>query len=232
LTTRAELEAVRFILDKEWPDGTTSDSVARAAVKALDDLRKTSQRPLGGPPKPGMAFKPYWSSDTHYVRWIGDERGKTLVWAVTKDSDNGILTHVNSPIWQYSTLVPPAETKTRKYKVIDPDTGEQAMDMTKTRKYKIIDPDTGEHVRDENGELMYDVRGELMYDIRTIPPITDTLFTNTLGLVPGDKLSVKNVGNYVVEEVFSGGALIRFQDGTIWGESNHDLQRYYKDGWI
>jgi hypothetical protein len=71
-----------------------------------------------------------------------------------------------------------------------------------------------------------------MYDIRTIPPITDTLFTNTLGLVPGDKLSVKNVGNYTVEEVFSRGVLLRFQTGIIWGESNHDLQRYYKDGWI
>jgi hypothetical protein len=198
------LEAVRFILDKEWPDGTTSDSVARAAIKALDDLRKTSQRPLGGPPKPGMAFKPYWSSDTHYVRWIGDERGRTLVWAVTKDSDNGILAMVNSVIWQFSTLVPPAETK--------------------SRRYKVIDPDTGEHARDENGDLMYNVKVTI--------PVTDTLFINALGLVPGDKLSVKNVGNYVVEEVFSGGALIRFQNGSIWGESNHDLQRYYKDGWI
>lgn len=195
MTTKAELEAVRFVLDKEWPDGTTSDSVARAAIKALDDLRKTAQRPLEGPLKPVLAFKPYWSSKTHYVRWIGEQRGKQLAWIVTADSDVGIITHVTSSIWQYSTAVAPAKATTRTVKTIDEDGVEHS-------------------------------------EKKTYPPITEKLFVNDLGVVPGDKLSIKNVGNFTVEEVFSRGVLLRFQDGIIWGESNHDLQRYYKDGWI
>lgn len=173
LATKAELDAVRFILDKEWPDGTTSDSVARAAIKALDDLRSTAWRPLTGLPALNDIFKPQWSSKTHFVRWIGDERGRQLAWMVTDDSDVGSITHVTSPLWRFTK---PAG---------------------RISQEKI-----------------------------------DSIAVNTLGVLKGDRLSIKNVGNFTVEEVFSRGVLLRFQDGILWGESNHDLQRYYKDGWI
>src|SRR5207249_315581 len=91
MATKAELDAILFILNKEWEDGTSSETVARATVKALDDLRSTTWRPIGPPLKVGEAFKGIISSKTQFIAWIGEENGRDLTWVVAEDSNYGCI---------------------------------------------------------------------------------------------------------------------------------------------
>lgn len=100
----SELEAVRFVLDKDWPDGTTSNDVAKAVIKAIDDLRSTTWRPVGPPVKVGEPFKSIISAKTHYVLWIGDDgSGVEYAWIVTGDSEYGSFSPSSSPFWKWTT---------------------------------------------------------------------------------------------------------------------------------
>lgn len=60
----------------------------------------------------------------------------------------------------------------------------------------------------------------------------DKVFTNELGMAPGDKVTLRQDGQYTVEAVFCRGALLRHrQTGMIWSETNSELKKNYKDGW-
>jgi hypothetical protein len=172
LSTAAELEAVRFILEKEWPDGTSSDTVAKAAIKALDDLRSTTWRPIGPPLQIDSVFKHQLTSKTHYVRWIGEDAQREMAWIVTQDSDYGAFVPTSSPFWRW-TIPARVQEKTK-----------------------------------------------------------EKILVNEIGMTVGDKIHVRNVGNYTVVAIAPGGVLMRNRDGNHWAESNHGIQRYYKDGWI
>jgi hypothetical protein len=102
LTSESELTAVRFILEKEWPDSTSSETVAKAAIKALDDLRSTTWRPIGPPVKVGEPFKSIITSKTHYVMWTGEYDGREYAWIVTADSDYGWFAPLPSPFWLWT----------------------------------------------------------------------------------------------------------------------------------
>jgi hypothetical protein len=202
----SELDAVRFILEKEWPDGTSSDTVARAAIKAIDDIRDTMWRPIGPPLQVDSVFKHHFTSSTLFVRWIGvDAGGVELAWIVAEDSDYGHIARTDSLFWRWSTPVKESKGITRNIKVIDPETGEQ-----------LIDED-----------------GNPVTEKKFYPPVAERIKVNAIGMVVGDKIHVRNVGNYTVVATAPGGVLLLHQKtGWHWAESNHGIQRYYKDGWI
>lgn len=101
----SEVDAVEYVLNREdWPDGTTSFEVATAAIKALDAVRSTTWRPLGGPLIEGTAFKSHYLSKTQLVAWIGRGKpdGPELVWCVFDGAEHGIVTASLSPFWQWT----------------------------------------------------------------------------------------------------------------------------------
>lgn len=200
----SEVDAVIHVLDKEWPEGTTSDLVAKAAIKALDDMRSSSWRPLGPPLQVDSVFKHQLTSKTHYVRWIGVDDGRELAWIASEDSEYGSLVPTSSPFWRWTTPVKPGNGMTRNLKVIDPETGEQKIDED----------------------------GNPVTEKKFYPPVHLKMPINDIGMMVGDRISTRNVGNYTVLAVCPGGVLLRFHDGHVWAESNHGIQRYYKDGWL
>src|SRR5690349_12898520 len=56
MITDKEVQAVKHALNRDWPEETTADQVARAAIKALDSVRGTAARPLNTPLRVGQAF--------------------------------------------------------------------------------------------------------------------------------------------------------------------------------
>jgi len=211
-----EVEAVKAAINKEWPEGTAADEVASAAIEALDRTRKTSMRGLGAPLAVGNAFKPYWSSKTHYVAWIGPAGPlmANVAWVVTADSHYGTITYVEHPFWRFTS---PVEEKAR------------------TIRRKIY---AGGEVLDDRGEPFLDRSGEVIitepvykateYDT----PGSKVVGVNDLGMVAGDKVSFRNDGQYTVEAVYCHGVLLRSrQSGLIWADENSNLEKYYTDGW-
>lgn len=101
----SEVEAVEYVLNRDdWPDGTTSFEVATAAIKALDAVRSTTWRPLGGPLTEGTAFKSHYLSKTQLVAWIGrgEPDGPELVWCIFDGAEHGMVTGSLSPFWQWT----------------------------------------------------------------------------------------------------------------------------------
>lgn len=92
-----ENRAVGAVLDSEWPEGTETETVARAAVKALWDLYNTSIRDTPEPLKPGLFFKTPGSGITHYVAWLEGE----MAWIVTDKPGHGYLGNVRTPYWYW-----------------------------------------------------------------------------------------------------------------------------------
>jgi hypothetical protein len=200
-----EVEAVKAAINKEWPEGTTADVVASAVISALDGVRKTSMRGLGAPLAVGNAFKPYWSSKTHYVAWIGPAGPlmANVAWVVTADSHYGTITYVEHPFWRFTS---PVEEKAR----------------TVRRRTK---GDDGEWVKGEDGKDLYEVHE---YDT----PGSKVVGVNDLGMVAGDRVTFRNDGQYTVEAVYCHGVLLRSrQSGLIWSEENGNLEKFYTDGW-
>jgi hypothetical protein len=60
----------------------------------------------------------------------------------------------------------------------------------------------------------------------------EKILTNELGMVAGDKVTMRQDGQYLIEAVFSRGVLMRSRrTGMVWAETNGGLEKYYKDGW-
>ena len=211
-----EVEAVKAALGKEWPESMTADEVVSAVIGALDDVRKTSMRGLGAPLAVGNAFKPYWSSKTHYVAWIGPAGPlmANVAWVVTADSHYGTITYVEHPFWRFTS---PVEEK------------------AKTTRRKVY---AGGEVLDNRGEPFLDRSGEVIvtdpvYKVTEYAPgVEKVVGVNDLGMVAGDKVTFRNDGQYTVEAVYCHGVLLRSrQSGLIWAEENGNLEKYYTDGW-
>lgn len=205
MAKEAEIEAIKAMLDKEWPEGTTADAVASAVLRAIDKTRETSMRGLGAPLRVGMAFKPYWSSKTHYVAWIGTPgpSGAESAWVVTADSDYGSITYVEHPFWRFTS---PVEERGR----------------TVRRRTRGED---GEWIKGEDGKDLYTVTE---YDT----PGSKVVGVNELGMKAGDKVTFRQDGQYSVEAIHAGGVLLRSRHtGFIWAETNGNLEKFYKDGW-
>ena len=113
----SETDAVEYVLNREdWPEGTTSFEVATAAIKALDAVRSTTWRPLGGPLVEGMTFKSHYLSKTQLVAWIGrgEPEGPELVWLISDGSEHGHVTTRLSPFWRWTAPARMSDTvKTR-----------------------------------------------------------------------------------------------------------------------
>jgi hypothetical protein len=174
MTSDAELKAVKFLLNIDWPEGTSDTTVATAVIKALDGVRSTTWRPIGPPPKVGDTFKSIITSKTHYVMWIGKEspQGPELAWIVTADSDYGWLSRSDSPLWKW-TVAARVQEKTR-----------------------------------------------------------EKAITNEIGMVAGDKITLRQDGQYEILASFCRGVLMRsHQTGQIWPETNANIRKYYRDGW-
>ena len=200
-TASKEAEAVRFILDKEWPDGTTSNDVATAAIKALDTLRGTMVRPVGPPLKEGMIFKSFLTSKVHYVIWIGEESpgGSVFAWIVTEDSDYGWFSRVSSPFWRYITPQEPGKGTVRNIKQFDAD-----------------------------GEPILDDKGKQVTERKEYPPVHLKILSNEDWKI-GDRLYVHQGNHYEVVAVHSRGIRMReAETGMVFPESNHDLVKFYK----
>lgn len=200
-----EVEAVKAAINREWPEGTTADEVASAVISSLDKSRQSAMRGLGAPLAVGNAFKPYWSSKTHYVAWIGPAGPLmgNVAWVVTADSHYGTITYVEHPFWRWTS---PVEEKSR----------------TVRRRIKGED---GEWLKGEDGKDLTEV-----YEYDT--PGSKVLGVNDLGMATGDKVTFRNDGQYTVEAVYCHGVLLRSrQSGLIWAEENGNLEKYYKDGW-
>jgi hypothetical protein len=172
LASNSELKAVGFILEREWPDGTSTETVARAVVKALDEIRLAEIKPIAPPLRPGLVFQSQLSSKNLFVVWIGDEGGDEMAWIVAEDSNYGWLGPVDSPFWDWSSVV-------------------------KSRQN-----------------------------------IIDRVLTNEIGMVAGDKVTLRQDGQYTVEASFKRGVLLRERrSGRLWAEENTNIKAWYRDGW-
>lgn len=168
MATQSELSAVRAVLMKEWPEGTSDEVVAKAAISALDAVRLKAIKPVAPPLRVGLAFTSQLTSKNQFVAWIGDG----MAWIVAEDSNFGWLGPVDSPFWSWAGKV--------------------------NSKQNII----------------------------------DRVLTNEVGMVAGDKITLRQDGQYLVEAVFKRGVLMRSrQTGQIWAEENANIKKYYRDGW-
>jgi hypothetical protein len=204
---KAEITAVRAVIDKDWPEGTTSEQVARVAIKALDDLRMTSWRPVRPPLQIGQIFRHVVSKDTYYVAWIGLDGSREMAWIVSNDSDYGWFTPHSSPFWKWSTMVDPPKGVTRKIKV---------------------------KVKNEFGSIVLDDNGDEMTRIeeRYYPPVHESIFINEIGMVVGDRIMLRMANRFEVIATHKGGVLLKERDsGQIYPERNADIKEYYEDGW-
>jgi hypothetical protein len=207
LITSAEIEALRFILEKEWPEGTSTDVVAKAAIKALDDLRSTTWRPVGPPLKTGQAFKHQYLSGTQFIAWIGEDDGREMAWVVHDASDYGCYASTSSPFWKWTTPVALAKG------------------VNRTVKVKVLD-EHGREVLDENGDNVFESIKKYY------PPVHERVFVNTLGMAVGDKVRLRQYNRFEVIAVHQNGVLLKERDsGQIYPECNSDLKERYEDGW-
>lgn len=100
MATEPEIKAVAYVLEQDHTGKSTAD-VARACIKALDDLRSTIYRAASGPLKRGETFKGLTSSKVNYVAWIGDMGESIRAWIVTEESDYGWFSHPNHEQWRW-----------------------------------------------------------------------------------------------------------------------------------
>lgn len=198
-----EIEALRFILEKEWPEGTSTETVAKAAIKALDDLRSTTWRPVGPPLKLRQAFKSIRTAATHYVVWIGEYEGTEYAWVVTEDSDYGWFSRSSSPFWLWTEPVPEKKGTNRSVKIVG-----------------------------EDGEYKTDDDGNFITEKKYYPPVHERIFVNEIGMEVGDKIKLRQYNRFEVIAVHAGGVLMKDRDsGQIYPESNAHIQKHYQDGW-
>ena len=206
MSVRSEKEAAAVVaaLLKPRDEDTEIKDLANACIKALDDLRSTTWRPIGPPLQVGQQFKWQFSSKMHFVAWTGEDGdGKEYAWIITPDSDYGFLALVHSPVWRWTTPVQPSKGVTRKVQA-----------------------------KDERGELLFDENDEPVKVDKYYPPVHESLFINAVGMVPGDCIKFKDSREYSVEAVFTRGILLREREsGMIWAEENGNLSKYYTDGW-
>lgn len=201
----AEETAVSAVLETEWPDGTSTKDVAKCCIKALDQLRSTTWRPIGPPLTAGTAFTSIFLSKTQYVIWTGMSAGAEYAWVVTADSDYGTLIPVHSPGWQWTTPVKLGKGIYRNVHAQDPFTGELLY-------------------RDEEQEVPLKIR-------KFYPPVHKALFEHP-NMVVGERINMRQSREYTVEAVFSRGVLLRERESQlVWAEENSNLSKYYTDGW-
>jgi hypothetical protein len=211
VASEKEVLSVRSVLERDWPDGTPVEDVAKAVIKALDATRGTTWRPIGPPLKVGEGFKSIISSSTHFVAWIGEDGGKESAWIVDDKSLYGSITRLDSPFWKWTSPVKQAKPVTRRVKV----------------QKEVLGPN-GEHIIGADGMPLF----EDVVEERTSTPTWMKIFVNKLGMTVGDRVTLRQDGQYAVEAVFSGGVLLRSrQSGMIYAEENGNLEKYYTDGW-
>lgn len=203
-----EVEAVKAILDKDWGGEVTADVVASAVIKALDKTRDSLMRPLGAPLRVGLLFKPRWSNRTMYVPWMGlaGPSGGIHAWVVCEDWDYGGITDPESRLWRWN---------------------EPVEDEVKIRK-------VSQGVRDSFGNIQYDESGKMIRETveKQTGGLAARLSVNEMGMVAGDKVTLRQDGQFTIEAVFSRGVLMRSrQSGLVWAEENGNLKKYYTDGW-
>jgi hypothetical protein len=207
LASQAELNAVGFILQKEWPDGTSDEDVAEAAIKALDKVRSTTWRPIGPPLHLRQAFKSIRTAETHYVVWIGEYDGKEYAWIVTEKSEYGWFSLSSSPFWLWTEPVPEKKGTNR------------------TVKTPVMDA-TGNQVLDEDGEPVF------TSEKKFYPPVHERIFVNEIGMVVGDRIKLRQYNRFEILAVHANGVLMKDRDsGQICPETNANIQKYYQDGW-
>jgi hypothetical protein len=207
VSTASEVTALRFILDKEWPEGTSTETVAKACIKALDDLRSTTWRPVGPPLKLRQAFKSIMTAKTHYIVWIGEYDGREYAWIVTEDSEYGWFSLSASPFWLWSQPVPEKKGTNR------------------TVKTPVMDA-TGNQKLDDDGEPVF-TSVKKFY-----PPVHERIFVNEIGMVVGDRIKLRQYNRFEIIAVHAGGVLMKERDtGQLVPETNAHIQKYYQDGW-
>lgn len=198
-----EVNALRFILEKEWPEGTPTDTVAKACIKALDDLRSTTWRPVGPPLQLRQAFKSIISSSTHYVVWIGEYEGREYAWVVAEGSEYGLFTLTSSPFWLWTEPVPERKGTNRTVKLVGPD---------------------GEYILDDDGNIVTEKK--------YYPPVHERIYVNEIGMVVGDRIKLRQYNRFEIIAVHAGGVLMKERDtGQLVPETNAHIQKYYQDGW-
>lgn len=206
VVTLKEILAVTTALQREWPEGTSTETVSRALIKALDATRGTTWRPIGPPLKAGQAFRSIIDSATHVVAWVGpDADGCQLAWIVSETSNYGWIGAVDSQFWRWT---------------------EPVADEARVRK-------VSQGKRDHEGNLIY-VDGVLQRETveKSFGGIVEKLTTNDLGMKPGDKVTLRQDGQYTVEAVARSSVLLRNrQTRWVWAEENSNLEKFYKDGW-
>lgn len=201
MATAKEIAAVCVALDKDWPEGTKSNEVATAAIKALDTIRGTMVRPVGPPLKEGLIFKSFLTSKVHYVIWIGEESpgGELYAWIVTDDSDYGWFSLALSPFWHFITPQEPGKGTVRNVKQFDAD-----------------------------GEPILGDDGKQITERKEYPPVHLKVLSNEKWKA-GDRIYVHQGNHYEVIAVHSRGALLRESEtGIVLPESNHGLEKFYK----
>lgn len=174
MATSEEVNAVCYVLNKEWPEDSITQDVAEACIKVIDAIRATTWRPVGPPLKLHQPFKSIITQKTHYPMWVGTERegGPELAWIVTADSDYGWFAPSDSPFWRW-TVAARVQEKT-----------------------------------------------------------VEKVMTNDAGMEPGDRITLRQDGQYEVMAVFCKGVLLKHRaTGNMWPETNGNLAKYYTDGW-
>lgn len=208
MTTEKRVQSIMTVLARDWPEGTSTEDVALGILKAHDKTLDTLFRPVGPPLKVGMAFKHYLISKTHVVAWIGpDADGTELAWIVDESSNYGWIGRADSAWWRWTTPV---------------------VDEARVRK-------VSQGKRDDQGNIMYDPdTGKMIRESveKSFGGIVEKLTTNDLGMKPGDKVTMRQDGQYIVEAVAKESVLLRNrQSRWVWAEENSNLGKFYKDGW-
>lgn len=208
MALKAEWTAVQAVLDKDWPEGSTSEQVAKAAIKALDDVRLTASRPILPPFRQGMIIKHSVTRKISYVAWVGltDEETE-MVWIVDQDSDYGEFTFSSSMFWRWCSEVDPPKGVTRNVR-------------------KKVKNEFGSAILDESGDEVFEIVPTYY------PPVHESIFLNEIGMVVGDKIMLRRANRFEVIATHKGGVLLRERDsGQIYPEKNADIKKYYEDGW-
>src|SRR5690242_2589626 len=201
MITDKEVQAVKYALNRDWPEETTADQVARAAIKALDNVRGTAARPLNTPLRVGQAFRGVLSSKTHYVAWIGlggfDPR--PLAWVVSADDNYGWVSYADGPFWNFASLVEEKETRRR------------------TRG------EDGEWLKGEDGKdvwTVYPKPGDKLLGSNEVGLVVGDRLTFRQDM----QMTVEAV-------TLNSALLRSRHSGLVWVDENSELKKHYFDGW-
>ena len=101
MASESEVKAVTYVLEQDH-EGKSSAQVAELCIKALDDVRSTIWRPVGGPLHLGDLFKgAINAAQIHYVAWIGKMGSRERAWIVTQTSEFGWIGHPGHEQWSW-----------------------------------------------------------------------------------------------------------------------------------